>query len=177
MSATTVSAGPNAIRVRSSPWTRVTRRWGQLRVGHLWGKAQCTAAPAPHRDPGEAPSPQQWTIADTRWPRVKRYTSATDPTMVVESVNSPSCAFRRSSPRSSRWMTTSTPSWTRMRILLSLRSLSSVEPHLSACAMRVKLPTDDSYQGMSWSFLLHTRRATKMPRGHPQMSLAIRRIA
>ena len=38
--------------------------------------------------PGEAPSPQQWTITDTRWPRVKRYTSAADPTMVVESVNS-----------------------------------------------------------------------------------------
>ena len=38
--------------------------------------------------PAEVPSPQQWTIDDTRWPRVKRYTSAADPTMVVESDNS-----------------------------------------------------------------------------------------
>ena len=38
--------------------------------------------------PGEAPSSEQWTIADTRWPRVKRYTSTADPTMVVESANS-----------------------------------------------------------------------------------------
>lgn len=38
--------------------------------------------------PGEAPSDQRWKISETRWPRVTRYTSTTDPTMSVEATNS-----------------------------------------------------------------------------------------
>ena len=76
--------------------------------------------------PGEAPSPQQWTITDTRWPRVKRYTSVADPSCV-----------RRSSPRSSHWRTTSSPSWTRTRIPFSPRIFLLSSRTWSACAMRV----------------------------------------
>ena len=80
--------------------------------------------------PGEAPSSQQWTIADTRWPRVKRYTSVADPTMVVESVNS------LCSPRSSHWTTTSSPSWTRTQIPSCLRISPRSSRTWSACATR-----------------------------------------
>ena len=87
--------------------------------------------------PGEVPSPQQWTITDTRWPRVKRYTSVTDPTMVVESVNS-ATQFPLEDYLESFMDPDANP-------VLS-PYLSSVEPYLERLRdAGVKLPSDVDY--------------------------------
>ncbi len=95
--------------------------------------------------PGEAPSPQQWTIADTRWPRVKRYTSATDPTMVVESVNSlelHQTLFATQFPLEDYVDSFMDPDAN--PVLAPY--LSSVEPHLERLRHAgVKLPSDADY--------------------------------
>ena len=95
--------------------------------------------------PGEAPSAQQWTIDDTRWPRVKRYTSAADPTMVVESVNS--LELRQT------LFATQFPLEDYLESFMDADAnpvlspyLSSVEPHLERLRdAGVKLPSDIDY--------------------------------
>ena len=95
--------------------------------------------------PGEAPSPQQWTIDDTRWPRVKRYTSAADPTMVVKSVNSlelRQTLFATQFPLEDYLDSFMDPD---ANPVLS-PYLSSVEPHLERLRdAGVKLPSDADY--------------------------------
>ena len=95
--------------------------------------------------PGEAPSSEQWTIADTRWPRVKRYTSTTDPTMVVESVNSlelRQTLFATQFPQEDYLESFMDPDAN--PVLAPY--LSSVEPHLERLRHAgVKLPTDGDY--------------------------------
>lgn len=95
--------------------------------------------------PGEAPSPQQWTIDDTRWPRVKRYTSTADPTMVVESVNSlelHQTLFAKQFPLDDYLVSFMDPD---ANPVLS-PYLSSVEPHLERLRdAGVKLPSDVEY--------------------------------
>lgn len=95
--------------------------------------------------PGDAPSPQQWTITDTRWPRVKRYTSAADPTMVVESVNSlelRQTLFATQFPLEDYLESFMDPD---ANPVLS-PYLSSVEPHLERLRdAGVKLPSDADY--------------------------------
>jgi hypothetical protein len=95
--------------------------------------------------PGEAPSPQQWTVTDTRWPRVKRYTSTADPTMVVESVNSlelHQTLFATQFPLDDYLVSFMDPD---ANPVLS-PYLSSVEPHLERLRdAGVKLPSDVEY--------------------------------
>ena len=95
--------------------------------------------------PGEAPSPQQWTVTDTRWPRVKRYTSTADPTMVVESVNSlelHQTLFATQFPLDDYLVSFMDPD---ANPVLS-PYLSSVEPHLELLRdAGVKLPSDVEY--------------------------------
>ena len=111
--------------------------------------------------PGEAPSPQQWTIADTRWPRVKRYTSAADPTMVVESVEQPraaSDALRHAVPAGGLRRVLHGPG--RESRPLSVSLLCRAAP--GAPARRGREAADRRLLlGMSWSFLLRTRRAAE----------------
>ena len=107
--------------------------------------AAARARQQPIAIPGEAPSPQQWTIDDTRWPRVKRYTSAADPTMVVESVNSLELRqplFATQFPLEDYLESFMDPD---ANPVLS-PYLSSVEPHLERLRdTGVKLPSDVEY--------------------------------
>ena len=72
------------------PRVKSSRSDAILQMGFIQPVAQLRARlrQRPIVIPAEASSAQQWTINDTQWPRVKRYTSAADPTMVVESDNS-----------------------------------------------------------------------------------------
>ena len=94
---------------------------------------------------GEAPSSQHWTIADTQWPRVKRYTSAADPTIVVESVNSlelRQTLFATQFPLEDYLESFMDPD---ENPVLS-PYLSSIEPHLERLQdAGVKLPSDVEY--------------------------------
>ena len=143
-----VVQNPHHYPWRHAPsWVECSRSGAILQMGFIQSVARrrTRLRRRPIVIPGEAPSPQQWTIDDTRWPRVKRYTSAADPTMVVKSVNSLELCqtlFATQFPLEDYLESFMDPD---ANPVLS-PYLSSVEPHLECLRdAGVKLPSDVEY--------------------------------